>query len=476
MGAEIFLAGILPTLEQSDLAVANMAPVPRYAILADTLRRLRGEDFQLFIKGRDELTLRHGNVMLEAANTSFQFHLQVHPSQFARIYNIAQVATAPALAVGTFSPLFLGRRLWSETRIAVFTQAVDTRRGNIHQRVQRPRVHFGESWVDESVMEIFRQDISAFRVLLTTELGEDPLAALDAGRIPDLKALRLHNGTVYRWNRACYGILNGVPHLRIENRVLPAGPSVVDEIANSAFWLGLVLALDKEAIDVRRHLRFDEAHDNFLAAARTGLKAQITWLDGRDWAVGDLVLQELAPRARQGLKDAGLEAAEIDRYLGTIEERVARPAERLDLDDRVAGRPRQGGQRGRAARRPGAVRARAAEGRQAGAHLAARHPAARAQRLAALLRRGRQPDDHRAGHGVAGRGARAGRLPDGLAAGPPHPGRRREPPPGRHDLPPPAAAPPGPASQPPAGGGPRGDDRRGGQRDARAPRASRRSA
>lgn len=323
VGAEIFLAGILPTLEQSDLAVANMAPVPRYAILADTLRRLRGEDFQLFIKGRDELTLRHGNVMLEAANTSFQFHLQVHPSQFARIYNIAQVATAPALAVGTFSPLFLGRRLWSETRIAVFTQAVDTRRGNIHQRVQRPRVHFGESWVDESVLEIFRQDISAFRVLLTTELGEDPLAALDAGRIPDLKALRLHNGTVYRWNRACYGILNGVPHLRIENRVLPAGPSVLDEIANSAFWLGLVLALDKEAIDVRRHLRFDEAHDNFLAAARTGLKAQITWLDGRDWAVGDLVLQELAPRARQGLADAGLEAAEIDRYLGTIEERVA---------------------------------------------------------------------------------------------------------------------------------------------------------
>lgn len=322
-GAEIFLAGILPTLEQADLAVGNMAPVPRYTILADTLRRLRGEDFQLFIKGRDELTLRHGNVMLEAANTSFQFHLQVHPSQFARLYNIAQVATAPVLAVGTFSPLFLGRRLWAETRIAVFTQAVDTRRGSIHHRVQRPRVHFGESWVDDSVLEIFRQDISAFRVLLTTELGEDPLAALDAGRIPDLKALRLHNGTVYRWNRACYGILGGVPHLRIENRVLPSGPSVLDEIANSAFWLGLVLALDKEVDDVRRHLRFDEVYDNFLAAARTGLKAQITWLDGRDWAVGELVTKELAPRARRGLAEAGLESAEIDRYMGTIEERVA---------------------------------------------------------------------------------------------------------------------------------------------------------
>lgn len=322
VGAEIFLAGILPTLEKSDLAEANMAPVPRYGVLADAMRRLRGEDFQLFIKGRDELTLRHENVMLEAANTSFQFHLQVHPSQFARLYNIAQVATAPVLAVSTNSPLFLGRRLWSETRIALFTQAVDTRRGNLHHRMQRPRVHFGEGWVDESVLEIFRQDISAFRVLLTSELGEDPLAALDAGRIPDLKALRLHNGTVYRWNRACYGIIGGVPHLRIENRVLPAGPTPLDEIANSAFWLGLVLALDKEFADIRSHIRFDEAYDNFLAAARTGLKAQITWLDGRDWAVGALVLEELAPRARRGLEGAGLEAAEIERYMGTIEARV----------------------------------------------------------------------------------------------------------------------------------------------------------
>lgn len=322
VGAEIFLAGILPTLEKSDLAEANMAPVPRYAVLANAMRRLRGEDFQLFIKGRDELTLRHENVMLEAANTSFQFHLQVHPSRFAKLYNIAQVATAPVLALGTFSPLFLGRRLWSETRIAVFTQSVDTRRGNIHHRLQRPRVHFGEGWVDESVLEIFRQDISAFRVLLTSELGEDPLAALDAGRIPDLKALRLHNGTVYRWNRACYGIIDGVPHLRIENRVLPSGPTPIDEISNAAFWLGLVLALDHEFEDVRSHIRFDETYDNFLAAARTGLKAQMTWLDGRDWAVGDLVLEELAPRARDGLEMAGVSAEEIERYMGTIEARV----------------------------------------------------------------------------------------------------------------------------------------------------------
>ncbi len=322
VGAEIFLAGILPTLEKTDLAVDNMTPVKRYAVLAEAMRRLRGEDFQLFIKGRDELTLRHANVMLEAANTSFQFHLQVHPSRFARLYNIAQVVTAPVLALSTFSPLFLGRRLWSETRIAVFTQSVDTRRGNIHHRHQRPRVHFGESWVDDSVLEIFRQDISAFRVLLTSELGEDPLAALDAGRIPDLKALRLHNGTVYRWNRACYGITGGVPHLRIENRVLPAGPTPLDEISNAAFWLGLVFALDKEYEDIRQHISFDEAYDNFLAAARTGLKAQMTWLDGRDWAVGDLVLEELAPRAREGLEAAGVDGDEIDRYMGTIEARV----------------------------------------------------------------------------------------------------------------------------------------------------------
>jgi CBS domain-containing protein len=359
----IFLAGILPTLEKSDLAEANMAPVPRYGVLARALRRLRGEDFQLFIKGRDELTLRHENVMLEAANTSFQFHLQVHPSRFARLYNIAQVATAPVLALGTFSPLFLGRRLWSETRIALFTQAVDTRRGNIHHRFQRPRVHFGDGWVDESVLEIFRQDISAFRVLLTSELGEDPLAALDAGRIPDLKALRLHNGTVYRWNRACYGIIDGVPHLRIENRVLPAGPTPLDEIANSAFWLGLVLGMDQQYGDIRPLIRFDDAYDNFLAAARTGLKAQLTWLDGRDWAVGLLTIAELAPLARQGLASAGISAEEIDRYIGTIEERV-RAAQNGSswMIDSLAGL----GKAGNAAERHGALVKCALEQQQEG--------------------------------------------------------------------------------------------------------------
>ncbi len=319
VGVEVVMTGILPTLEKADITIENMAPVPRYFALADAYHRLRGRDFEIHIRGRDELTVKHDSVMAEACNTSFQLHFQVDPASFARLYNVAQTLAAPVLAAASNSPLFLGKRLWRETRIALFQQSVDTRRGS-HRRQQQPRVSFGERWLDDSVLEIFREDIARFRLLVSTEVGEDPFAVLARGEAPPLKALCLHNGTIYRWNRACYGISNGLPHLRIENRILPAGPTVIDEVANAALWFGTLKALDDELDDVRVQIAFDAVKENFLAAARFGPRAQLQWLGDAQLPASELVLTELVPRARSGLEALGIRDG--GRYLDVIEERM----------------------------------------------------------------------------------------------------------------------------------------------------------
>lgn len=323
-GAKVALTGILPTLDKHHLSMDNMAPVPRYFELAAAMQRLRGADFNLHIKGRDEITVQHDSVMFESANTSFQFHFQVQPSEFARLYNVAQLITAPVLAAGVNSPLLFGRQLWHETRIAVFRQSIDTRHINSpHRRDQRARVSFGDSWLDDSVLEIFRDDIARFRLLLACDADEKPFDVLAEGGVPKLKALRLHNSTVYRWNRPCYGISDGKPHLRIENRVLPSGPSTVDEMANGAFWIGLIKAFRDEYDDVRKSIEFDAVRSNFLNAARLGLDAQFQWLDDdRTFPARELILQELIPRARQGLEDLGIGAEDRDRYMDVLSSRV----------------------------------------------------------------------------------------------------------------------------------------------------------
>lgn len=319
VGVDVVMTGILPTLEKADITLDNMAPVPRYFALADAYQRLRGRDFEIHIKGRDELTIKSDSVMAEACNTSFQIHFQVDPSSFARLYNVAQTLAAPVLAAASNSPLFLGKRLWRETRIALFQQAVDTRRGS-HRRLQQPRVSFGEHWLDESVLEIFREDIARFRLLVSTEIDGDPFAALERDEVPALKALCLHNGTIYRWNRACYGITGGLPHLRIENRILPAGPTVIDEVANAALWFGALKALGEELGDVRGHIAFDTVKENFLAAARLGPRAQLLWLGETPLPASELVVNELVPRARSGLEALGI--GDGGRYLDVIEERM----------------------------------------------------------------------------------------------------------------------------------------------------------
>ncbi len=320
--SEIAMTGILPTAHLSDFALDYMTPRPRYYALNDAISRLRGGAGQYQIRGIDELFVKHDSIMLEGCNTSFQTHFQVSPEEFPRFYNIAQVVAAPCLAAATNSPLLFGKRLWRETRIALFQQAVDTRSSNLYLREMSPRVHFGTEWVDESVMEIFKEDISRFRVLLTTELDEDPLETLEAGGVPSLMALQLHNGTVYRWNRACYGITDGKPHLRIENRVLPSGPTVIDEIANAVFWYGLVAGLAQEYRDVSEHIEFYEARYNFNAAARSGLASQFTWLDGSNRPAHELILDTLIPLAEDGLRASDIASSDIDRYLGVIQKRV----------------------------------------------------------------------------------------------------------------------------------------------------------
>ena len=321
VGAEVVLSGILPTLGKSDLTLDNITPRARYYALNEALTRMRGGAYRLHIEGRDELNIEHDSVMLEACNTSCQVHLQVDPDEFARMYNVSQAVIAPVVAAAVNSPLLFGKRLWAETRIALFQQSLDTRSTTVHLRDLSPRVRFGEKWVERSVTELFQADIANFRVLLAQRCDEDPFERLEAGAVPRLEALQLHNSTVYRWNRPCYGISDGKPHVRIECRALPAGPTVLDEVANTVFWIGVVRGAHQEYGDITQRLDFDDAKYNFLAASRNGLNAGFHWVDNELVSAPDLILDTLLPLARLGL-ESRVDSSELDRYLGVIKDRV----------------------------------------------------------------------------------------------------------------------------------------------------------
>jgi len=322
IGAEVLLVGILPTLTRDHLGLEHMTPKARYLQLNKLMTELSGGEFRTLIKGVDELQLIHDNIMLEACNTSFQLHFQVDPKEFGPLYNLAQLVTAPVLAAAVNSPVLLRNRLWHETRIALFQQSVDVRSKAHQQRGQRTRVSFGNGWVKESILEIFQEDISSFRVMLSTDLGEPSTDLLARGIMPPLTALCLFNGTVYRWNRACYGVKDNVAHLRIENRVIPSGPTVPDEVANAAFYFGLMAGISEEHDDVAKVLDFDIAKDNFYAAARYGLQARFRWIGGKTCSADELILDELLPTARRGLLSHGVDAEDVERYMGIIDGRV----------------------------------------------------------------------------------------------------------------------------------------------------------
>jgi CBS domain-containing protein/gamma-glutamylcysteine synthetase len=321
--ADIVLTGILPTIRKFDIERDQITPIDRYFALMDALREMRGEEFIINISGIDEINIKLNSGLIEAANTGFQVHLQVDPADFAKKYNIAQAIAGPVMAVSVNAPLLFGKRLWRETRIALFQQAIDTRVSEEHIRDRHPRVTFGTDWVKDSIMDIFKEDILRYRVLLGADFEEDSLEMVEKGITPKLKALTVHNSTIYRWNRPVYGISeNGKPHLRIEARLFPAGPSVLDEMANAAFWLGLMEGYADQIDDITKYIRFDQAKANFYGAARVGMTKQFTWFNNKKYYAKDLILNELLPVARKGLELRGIKKKDIDRYLKVIEKRV----------------------------------------------------------------------------------------------------------------------------------------------------------
>lgn len=326
VGAHIVMVGILPTLSAQDLVGANLSRADRYTLLNERILAARGEDITLDIAGVEHLLHTSGSIAPEAACTSMQMHLQVTPARFAAVWNAAQALSGPQVAVGANSPFLFGRELWRETRPPLFQQATDTRPQELRAQGVRPLTWFGERWID-SVYDLFEENLRYFPPLLPICDDEDPLGALDAGTVPRLKELTLQNGTVYRWNRPVYAVVDGVPHLRVENRVLPAGPTVADVMANTAFYYGLVRALAEAPRQVWQRLPFAAAAANFDAACRHGIGAVMHWpRPGRGGGIVELpavelVLEELLPLASAGLDAWGIEPVDRDHYLGIIEAR-----------------------------------------------------------------------------------------------------------------------------------------------------------
>ena len=324
-GGRVALIGILPTLSPADLGPAMMTDVPRYRALSRGLRRLRQDQFRIQVAGQDPLELADDDVGLEAATTSFQVHLRVDPTDFTRTYNAVQLATAPVLAVSGNSPTFLGHRLWEETRIAVFKQSIDDRPG--HGPRRRPaRTALGTGWVRGGALELFTESIRLHQPLLAVPGHPGPIAGAGGPQPPPLDELRLHQGTVWRWNRPIYDPASG-GHLRIEMRALPAGPTMIDMLANAAFLIGLSLWLARQDQQWTYALPFERADHGFYRAAQHGLAARLSWPAGHRDQMRTLpaakLVAELVPAARQGLLQAGVAAAEADPLLEIISARAA---------------------------------------------------------------------------------------------------------------------------------------------------------
>ncbi len=320
-GAHIVMIGILPTLMPEHLRGGWMSDSTRYAALNDSVVSARGEDIQIEISGPEPLSLHYPSIAPESACTSMQLHLQVSPADFANNWNAAQVLAGPQVALGANSPYFFGHQLWAETRIELFAQATDTRPDELKTQGVRPRVWFGERWIT-SIFDLFEENVRYFPSLLPQVSDEDPVAELAAGRTPHLSELRLHNGTVYRWNRPVYDVVDGRPHLRVENRVLPAGPTVVDMVANAAFYYGMLRTLSEEDRPLWTKMSFAVAEHNFLEAARHGMNAQVYWPGVGELSADELVLRQLLPMADEGLRAWGVAAEVRDRFLAVIEGRA----------------------------------------------------------------------------------------------------------------------------------------------------------
>ena len=323
-GANIVQIGILPTVMPDHFASEWISANVRYTALNDALVSARGENMFLEIEGPtgERLATYIDSIGPESAGTSLQLHLQVAPQQFAANWNAAQALAGLQLAIGANSPYFFGKQLWHETRTELFRQATDTRSVELRNQGVRPRVFFGERWIT-SVFDLFQENVRYFPPLLVELSDEDPTAVLEAGHAPQLSELKLHNGTVYRWNRPVYDVVDGRPHLRVENRVLPAGPTVLDTMANSAFYYGVLRVLAEQDTPIWTAMTFAAAEENFYACAQRGIGAEVYWPGFGEVPATELVLRHLLPLAHEGLERWGVSAEVRDRYLGVVEARCA---------------------------------------------------------------------------------------------------------------------------------------------------------
>src|SRR6188472_1771789 len=319
-GDHMMIIGILPTIGEEHLNADAFSPSPRYQLLNEQIFAARGEDLHIAIAGVERLQTYADTIAPEAACTSVQLHQQVDPAAFPAHWNAAQAIAGPQVALGANSPFFFGKELWRETRIALFEQATDTRPEELRAQGVRPRVWFGERWIT-SIFDLFEENVTYFPALLPVCEEEDPVEVLARGDIPRLQELRLHNGTIYRWNRPIYDTVRGRPHLRVENRVLPAGPTVIDILANAAFYYGLIQVLTTQDRPIWSQMSFSTAEENFHTGARDGIDANVYWPGVGEVPVTELVLRRLLPMAHEGLTNWGVAAADRDRLLGVIEQR-----------------------------------------------------------------------------------------------------------------------------------------------------------
>src|ERR1700734_2053929 len=318
-GTRLVMIGILPTLGKGDVHEGTMSANARYRVLNEQIFAARGEDMRIEIDGAERLLTHMDSITPEAACTSVQLPLQVSPDAFASYWNAAQAIAGVQVALAANSPFLFGRQLWDETRITLFEQATDTRPDELKQQGVRPRVWFGERWIT-SVFDLFEENIRYFPALLPICEDEDPLAVLDRGACPQLAEMSLHNGTIYRWNRPVYAVVDGIPHLRVENRVLPAGPTIADTVANAAFYHGPGRSLAAAQRPVWTQLSFAAAEENLHTAAKHGIDATLYWPGAGDVPVTELVLRRLLPLAHSGLAGWGVDSASADRLLGIIQQ------------------------------------------------------------------------------------------------------------------------------------------------------------
>ncbi|MFD5213292.1 glutamate-cysteine ligase family protein [Microbacterium sp. NPDC058345] len=326
-GSRLAMIGMLPTLDEHHFTEQWLSADPRYSLLGQQILAARGEDIELRLDGRplhpgqaEDLDIVCDTILPEAACTSVQLHLQIPPEEFASYWNSAQAIAGVQVALAANSPFFAGRALWHETRIPMFEQATDTRPQELKNQGVRPRVWFGERWIS-SIFDLFEENSRYFPALLPVCSDEDPFEVLARGESPALSELRMHNGTVYRWNRPIYDVTESGHHLRLENRVLPGGPSMADVLADTAFYYGLVHSLAAADRPLWTQMTFDTARENLHAGARDGIEARLSWPGIGRVGARDLVLRRLLPAAAEGLDAYGVDAEVRDRCLGIIEQR-----------------------------------------------------------------------------------------------------------------------------------------------------------